>query len=171
MMLLLRGNLNILDHDDRIESYHVIAAILNEDSDTPRNLYVGQGGQLSRVMKELKQDGTISYLPVKVDNRKQGWYLGDIKIPTYEPSISLPKFKSVKNRNSWELDHYDSKKARKEFLTKEAVKMYRSKNPKTNKLWTLDEIGDKLGSYKSNAIYKILREAGVDTKRPKNLSN
>ena len=164
---LAEAILNILDPNDRVESYHVIATILNKDEEKPRNLYVGQGGQLSRVMKQLKHSGKISFLPFEVNQRKKGWYLGKITIPIYESSLKIPKFGSVQERNAWELKHYGSKKARKEILMNEAVKMYKSKNPETNKIWTLEEIGEKLGGYGQTAVYKLLRESGIDTKRPK----
>lgn len=118
-------------------------------------------------MKHLKHEGKISFLPVQIDQRKKGWYLGKITIPVYESSIEIPKFDSVRERNAWELKHYGSKKARKEILMNEAVKMYRSKNPETNKIWTLEDIGERLGGYGQTAVYKLLIEAGIETKRPR----
>jgi 5S rRNA maturation endonuclease (ribonuclease M5) len=164
---LAEAILKILDVNDRLESYHVIASILNNDEKKPRNLYYGTGSQLSRVIKQLKHEGKISFLPVQIDQRKKGWYLGKIEIPIYEPSLEIPKFDSVQERNAWELKHYGSKKARKETLMNEAVKMYQSKNPETNKLWTLEEVGEILGGYGQTAVYKLLIEAGIETKRPR----
>jgi hypothetical protein len=105
---------------------------------------------------------------VQIGDRKPGWYRGYIEIPTYEPSLDIPKFTSIKERNAWELEKWGSKKVRKETLTKEVVKMFQSKNPKTNKLWTLEEIGEKLGGYKASPIYKLIRETGIQTKRGRN---
>jgi 5S rRNA maturation endonuclease (ribonuclease M5) len=154
---LAKAILNILDPNDKIESYHVMSSILNNDPETPRNLYVGKGGQLSRVIQQLKHDDRITYLPVQVEKRKKGWYLGKIDIPTLTAKIIRPIFKNRAERTKWELTNYKTKEKTKEALIKEAKRLYASKNPDTGKFWTLTEIGISLGGYSASPVYKWVK--------------
>jgi len=149
--------LKILDVNDRIESYHVMTAILNEDETTPRNLYVGKGGQLSRVIQQLKHDNRITYLPVQVGSHKKGWYKGQISIPTLTAKITRPIFKNRLERTNWEISQYQTKEKAKEALIAEAKRLYASKNPDTGKFWRLEEIGISLGGYSASPVYSWLK--------------
>jgi 5S rRNA maturation endonuclease (ribonuclease M5) len=156
--------LNILDENDKVESYHALVAILNNDPDTLSNYYVGSAGQFYSVMQDLKHQGKITYLPVTIGKRGIGWYRGEIHIPNYEPKIARPEFETREERNIWELKQYGTKSKVKKELIKEAKQMFQSFNHDTQKFWTLTEIGQALGGYGATAIYNWLKKAGVNTK-------
>ncbi|MCK5342628.1 MAG: hypothetical protein KAR20_04445, partial [Candidatus Heimdallarchaeota archaeon] len=161
---LAEAILNVLDAHDKQDSQHTIIAVLNNDPNKQRRLYVGHQGQFGRIIKQLTKEGKITYLPVKVGERERGYYKSKIQIPELRPIIERPEFNNRQSRTDWELDQYQTKVEVKKALIKEAARLFQSKNPDTGKFWRLDEIGKVLGGYSPTPVFNWLRKAGVDTR-------